>query len=165
MYNMAGDVLVLAAAAHAISRFEKGRLLMKRSYFVFLVTIVSLGPLALAQNKNPADPTLRPHHSNVIHPVLKGTPPHKDPAAVHHNTIGNAGAVPAKNGTDAQLAALEHQQATPHNNPKPALKAAAPAMNGKANNLGTNPPVNFAYKAPNANNAIAGGVPNGRKQH
>jgi hypothetical protein len=137
---------------------------MKSSYFVFLLAL--LGSPAWAQYKNPQDPTLRPHHTNAIKPVLKGTPPHKNPAGagVHHSAVGNLGAAPAKNGTDAQLAALEHQQATVHN-PKPAAKPAAPVMAGKANNLGTNPPMNFTYKAPNANNAMVGGVANGRKQH
>jgi hypothetical protein len=137
---------------------------MKSSHFVFLLAL--LGSPAWAQNKNPQDPTLRPHHSNAIKPVLKGTPPHKNPAGagVRHSAVGNLGAAPAKNGTDAQLAALERQQATVHN-PKPAPKPAAPAMAGKANNLGANRPMNFTYKPPNANNAMVGGAANGRKQH
>lgn len=123
--------------------------------------------MTLAQNKNTQDPTLRPHHSNAIKPVLKPAPAHKAPgggAAVHHNAAGNPGAAPAKNGTDAQLNALEHQQATIHN-PKPAPKAAAPAVAGKGNNNAANKPMNFTYKAPNANNPIVGGNPNGRKVH
>jgi hypothetical protein len=137
-----------------------------KSYFLLLSAIIALAPLTLAQNKNMQDPTLRPHHSTAIQPALKAVPHHPDPSAVHHAAVGNAGA-PAKNGTDAQLAALEHQQATVHN-PKDAPKAgpkAAPMAAAKAPNLGNNKPMNFTYKAPNANNAPQGGVANGRKVH
>jgi len=132
-----------------------------KSYFLLFVAIVALAPLALPQNKNTQDPTLH-RHSAAIQPALKGVPHHQDPSAVHHAAIGNVGA-PAKNGTDAQLTALEHQQANVHN-PKAAPKA-APMAAAKAPNLGTNPPMNFTYKAPNANNAPQGGVANGRKAH
>jgi hypothetical protein len=149
-------------AASAAGRFWGKS--MKRLYSVLL--ILSLGPLALAQNKNTQDPTLRPHHSNAIKPVLKAPPVHKDPALAGHKAGGNAaGLAPAgkANSTDAQLNALEHQQATVHN-PKPAPKA--PAMAANANNRGdANRPINFTYKAPNANNAIVGGTANGRKIH
>jgi hypothetical protein len=136
---------------------------MKRFYFVLLVA--TLAPFGLAQKKNAADPALQPHHNSAVTPGLKAAPVYKDPgAAVHHTATGNGRLAPAKNGTDAQLSALEHQQATLHN-PKPAPKPAAPAAGGKANNMGTNPPMNFTYKAPRANNAPVGGVANGRKQH
>jgi|HubBroStandDraft_6_1064221.scaffolds.fasta_scaffold260082_2 hypothetical protein len=136
---------------------------MKQFYFVLIV--ISLGSLALAQNKNQQDPTLRPHHSTAIRPVLKAPPPHKTLGAANHKAGANGpGLAPAAkaNSADAQLNALEHQQATIHA-PKPAPKAAAPA--GKANNAGTNAPMNFTYKAPNVNNTIVGGNPNGRKTH
>ncbi len=136
---------------------------MKHLYFMLL--IISLSSMALAQNKNAQDPTLRPHHSNAIRPALKAPPAYKMPGVAKHNAGGIAtGPAPAaKNGTDAQLNALEHQQATIHN-PKPAPKA-APAL-AKANNAGgVNKPMNFTYKEPNANNAIVGGTANGRKVH
>jgi hypothetical protein len=157
MYNMAGHVLVIS-----VDRlFLEERSPMKRFYFVLLM--VSLGSVALAQNKNAPNPALRPYHAK---PVMKAAPAHRAPgAAIHHNGGGNPGLAPAKTGTDAQLSALEHQQATVHN-PKPAPRTPAPAMVNKANNpAGGNKPMNFAYKAPNANNAPVGGMANGRKQH
>jgi hypothetical protein len=66
---------------------------------------------------------------------------------------------------DGQLNALEHQQATIHN-PKPAAKNTPPPALAKANQAGeVNKPMNFTYKAPNANNAMVGGTANGRKVH
>jgi hypothetical protein len=165
MYNMAGHVLVSSCVACAIGLFLRVNPLMK-SYFLLFAVIVTLAPLGPGQNKHTQDPTLHQHHTTAIQPALKPVPHHKDPSAVHHASIGNVGA-PAKNGTDAQLTALEHQQATVHN-PKAAPKAgprAAPMATAKAPNLGTNPPINFTYKAPNANNAPQGGVANGRKAH
>jgi hypothetical protein len=140
---------------------------MKLAYLVLLAAVTSQGS-AIAQNKTTQDPTLRPHHSNVIKPALRGAPAHKPlPGTEHHNVAGAAPGTPARNGTDAQLAALEHQQVSGTRNPKPAAKNNAPAMNAKANNPagGVNKPMNFTYKEPNANNAPKGGVANGRKPH
>ncbi len=135
---------------------------MKHIYFALLV--VSLSSVALAQNKNAQDPTLHPHHANAIKPILKAPPARRDPGAAVHKAGGPVPAARA-NTTDAQLNALERQQATAHN-PKPVPKAAGAAMAAKANNPGPgNKPMNFTYKAPNANNAVVGGTANGRKVH
>jgi hypothetical protein len=136
---------------------------MKQLYLGLLV--IALGSMAVAQNKNTQDPTLRPHHNNAIPPPFKGAAAHKAPGgtAVHHKSMGNAGGAPVKNGTDAQLTALERQQATVRN-AKPAPRNNAPTVAGKANNPGpgANKPMNFTYKAPNVNNTPVGGSANGR---
>jgi hypothetical protein len=137
---------------------------MKHLYLCLLV--ISLGPLTLAQNRNPQNPALRPRQNNAMTPAMK--PAHRTPGAapLHHNAVGNAGTAPARNGTDAQLAALERQQATGHN-PKPAPKKNAVVAAGKVNNpaAGANKPMNFNYKAPNVNNTPVGGNANGRGKH
>jgi hypothetical protein len=142
---------------------------MKRFHSVVLLALVSSGSLLIAQNQHAADPTLRPHHSNAIKPALRGAPAHKPlpGSTVHHAATGNAAGAPARNGTDAQLAALEHQQAAGVHTTRPAARPTTPATNARANNPagGVNKPMNFTYKAPNVNNAPKGGVANGRKPH
>ena len=139
---------------------------MKRLYILLL--ILSVGSLAPAQNKNAQNPLLRPRQNHAVNPALQRAPAHKTPGAapVHHSAPGNAGAAPAKNGTDAQLAALEHQQATVHS-PKPAPRNNAAVATGKAANPagGANKPMNFNYKAPKVNNVPVGGNANGRARH
>jgi hypothetical protein len=133
---------------------------MKNFYLaiVVLIVVVSLVSLSAAQN---ADPTLKPHHTTAIPPVFKGTPVHHTAEATPHKAANiaapNAGA--KANGTDAQLHAIEHQQATVHN-PKPAPKTQPAKIAGA--NRGGNQPMNFAYKAPPPNNVMVGGSANGR---
>jgi hypothetical protein len=162
-YNVAAHVLVLNQVGSATGGSREGSLLMKQCYVVLL--FISLVSLAFAQNKNAQDPTLRPHHSNAIKPLVKGVPAHKASGdiAAHRTPIGNAELAPAKNGADAQVTTTERQQATAHN-PKPAPKNAAPAAKPKKP-TDANQPIDFKYKAPNARNTPVGGQANGRAAH
>jgi hypothetical protein len=166
MYNVAGHVLDLSLVGSSpLGWFGEGGSLMKQCYLVIL--FISLGSLAFSQNKNVQAPGLRPYHANANKPVAKGVIPHTTSGdlTAHHKPIGNAGQAPVKNGTNAEVATLEHQQATVHN-PKPAPKNGAPAAAAKAKKpIDTNQPIDFAYKAPNVKNTPVGGQANGRATH
>jgi hypothetical protein len=135
---------------------------MKHYYFGIL--IIALASLASAQNKNAANPALRPYHNNGVKPVA---PAHKTSGdlSARRKPIGNAAPVPAKNVNDAQVTALEHKQATVHN-AKPAAKNVTPAAKANANKTAdANQPIDFKYKAPNSRNTPVGGQANGRATH